>query len=591
MDVSDISKRYKHISTHEFTHNLFGDNSFHTSGGNHYSTSNICTFMGLQGGWGLMGNALSSLVSCNAYERWRLNWTSATYNPSGIRIQANGVNADVEKASGAKTFYLRDFVSTGDAIRIKLPYKENTASSNQYIWLENHQINSNSKLDFFQYTVGNTCIPDGTPGIYAYYQVGKDVLSGSYSSVWPSTETDNLKIISAEGNWDMIQDGTQNDCLNWGNRKVLKQVSENPLSGNNDQMQTFYNPTASSLTGNKHDDIDCYVKKYSNGTLNTSLPGLGDNSDAFSNNTKIGIVTNPASANTITYYVTQSSGNIISQTPSRNNRKIFLSGLQISFTVSGSNQFGSIYRVDISWDKYNVDRNVRWTGDIVLNETTILKSGDSMILNQNRTPNIKTRSSVTGEFSNATIFTCENNSHYTLEANSLVSLDEKSTFTLKSGSTLEINDGAKFIVKNGSKLNVESGATILIKGTGGILMKCTGTLCVNSGAILNLQDFPSCIQLLEAGSLNSACLTNLSSVKIGNGSVKSYTSNLTLSGTTISSDSYNSGISITSSNVTIQGTGTDVIYDATNDITINGTFEVPLGATFEAKICPSSCTN
>ena len=122
-------------------------------------------------------------------------------------------------------------------------------------------------------------------------------------------------------------------------------------------------------------------------------------------------------------------------------------------------------------------------------------------------------------------------------------------------------------------------------------MKCTGTLCVNSGATLNLQDFPSCIHLLEAGSLNSACLTNLSSVKTGNGSVKSYTSNLTLSGSTISSDSYNSGISITSSNVTIQGTGTDVIYEATNDITINGTFEVPIGATFEAKICSASCTN
>lgn len=57
VDVGDISKRYKHISIHEFAHNLFGDNSFHTSGGNHYGTSYICTFMGLQGGWGLMGCA------------------------------------------------------------------------------------------------------------------------------------------------------------------------------------------------------------------------------------------------------------------------------------------------------------------------------------------------------------------------------------------------------------------------------------------------------------------------------------------------------------------------------------------------------
>ena len=41
--------------------------------------------------------------------------------------------------AGEKTFTLRDFVTYGDVIRIKLPYKDSEFASNQYIWLENHQ--------------------------------------------------------------------------------------------------------------------------------------------------------------------------------------------------------------------------------------------------------------------------------------------------------------------------------------------------------------------------------------------------------------------------------------------------------------------
>lgn len=588
----DISKDYKHLSIHEFAHNLFGSNAFHTSGGNHYVwPGTACTFMGLQGGWGLMGAANSSLTTCNAFERWRINWTSATYNPTAIRIQANGTNSDIDNTSGRKVFYLRDFVSTGDAVRIKLPYKDNTTSSNQYIWLENHQIGTNGKLDFFRFKDYVNCFTQGTPGVYAYYQVGKDVLSGTTSGVvWPNNETDNLRVISAEGNWDMIFDGNQNDCPNWANRVVVKQIAENRLSGYNDQETVLYNTSSNTLIANAN-AFYIYVKKLINNTINGALPLHGDNNDAFTTNKKIGIATNPSSANTVTYYADQDSGNIIPNNAIKNTRKIYLSGLQILFEASGTNQFGSIFKVTIDWDKFDLNNDMRWTGNIVLKESAILKQSKSLLFNQNKTPNMETRSTATGQFSDATLFTCENNSRFTMEANSIVTLDEKSTFILKSGSTLEINDGAKFIVKNGSKLEVESGATILIKGTGSIIMKCLGTICVNSGAILNLQDFTSCIHFIGNGALASGCLSSLTSVITGKGSVQNHKSALNLTSSTISSDIYYSGTTITSTNVIIQGTGTDVVYDATNGVTINGNFDVPIGSTFEVKSSSTSCTN
>lgn len=579
----DISKRYKHLSIHEFAHNLFGPNDFHTSGGNHYfEPGTACTFMGLQGGWGLMGAANSSLVSCNGFERWRMNWTSPIYNPSALRIQANGVASDIDQSMGKRIFYLRDFVSTGDAIRIKLPYKDIIYSTNQYIWLENHQIGQNGKLDFFKYK-DEACIPQGISGVYAYHQVGKDVISGSYYDIWPSNETDNLRVISAEGNWDMVFDGNQSDCLSWGNRVVVKQLEENPLSGYNDQMTVFYNTATNQLTG-KVDDRFPVVKKYVDQTIDSALPHLGDNYDAFTHNTKMGIATNPPASNVVTYYANQNDGKIDPNNPNKNTRRVYLSGLQIMFEVFGADQFGSIYKVTIDWDKYDVDTDVRWTGDIVLKELVTLKQNKSIVFNQSRTPNQKYRSTSTGEFAEATVFSVKSGASFKMESNSKIVLDENSTFKLEAGSTFEIGDGAEFLVINSSKLIIETGANIIVKGKGAIVFKCGGSLCCNSGANINLQDKPSGIYFIDTGGLSIGCLSNISSVLTGDGEVRTYTSASSVSNRIISSDVAYIGNNISSTNVTIQGSGTDVIYSASNEVQINGTFEVPLGSTFVADI-------
>lgn len=147
------------IVVHEFSHVLFGSNHFHASGGNHYLGGNTNTWFGFEGGYGLMGGYNSGLVSCNSYERWRMNWTSPIHNPNGYEIQANGLPSDISKNDGPQSFTLRDFVTTGDAVRIKLPYVDEGAS-NQYIWLENHQIGENNKLDYLQWSLDHNLEPN-----------------------------------------------------------------------------------------------------------------------------------------------------------------------------------------------------------------------------------------------------------------------------------------------------------------------------------------------------------------------------------------------------------------------------------------------
>ena len=236
----DLSVKYTGIIFHEFSHQFFGGNEAHTSGGCMWKgDGGGITFLGNQCGYGIMGGGNSGLISCNGYERWRLHWKSDIYNSTNSYIAANNQVSDISKQDGSKTFLLRDFVTTGDVIRIKLPYKD-SGGLNQYIWLENHKIGLNGKLDFLQYSDTHDCRPKGDPGIYAYYQIGKDILTGEEGVVFPILQADNLKIISAEGNFDYVSDGWfQPICVAdpLGSYVYAAKVNEsNPFLGYNDVM-------------------------------------------------------------------------------------------------------------------------------------------------------------------------------------------------------------------------------------------------------------------------------------------------------------------------------------------------------------------
>ncbi len=240
MGSGDCTVWKKKIFTHEYAHFFLGGNEFHTSGGVTANDYNQNTFIGAQWGYGLFNGGLTS---CNGYERWRLGWYGNTNN--AYPIASNNENSDIlSEFTGEKTFTLRDFVTYGDVIRIRLPYKDSEFASNQYIWLENHQSGKNGKFDEPMYNQPGTCRDVAKAGIYSFYQVGKDILESTDPSlIYPTNEKDNLRIISAEGNYNVIYNANVQDCLGWAPSSSLRPQFEyttaNTFNGVNPETEVW----------------------------------------------------------------------------------------------------------------------------------------------------------------------------------------------------------------------------------------------------------------------------------------------------------------------------------------------------------------
>ncbi len=597
----------KSILTHEIAHFYLGGNDFHTSGGTTANDSFYNTFIGSQWGYGLFNGGLST---CNGYERWRLGWTGSSNN--AYPIASNNENSDITTFTGEKTFTLRDFVTYGDAIRIKLPYKDSENASNQFIWLENHQCGKNGKFDSFQYSTPNTCRDVDKAGIYSYYQVGKDVIESIiYDDVYPTgnkTEKDNLRIISAEGNYNVNFLGKYEDCLGWSGgsgRPRFEYATSNAFNGVNPETEVWapnYNystlaySSMHSFMGSKTKDGISYYDNF---------PWLGDgNFSAFipsESGKVIDISSNPSSINTTTCYSTRNSGVMSVMSTNRNTRKLYLTGLSIKMIdPEPSNTGMKAYTVKIRWDDYDVKQDVNWTGDIVLKEQLNLLQGKLLTLEQNKTVNQIDRDPVSGFFAKPTLFTCEANSTLNMRESSKIILKEKSSLILSSGAVTNLQNLSVIEVLNGSTLVVKAGATLNLIGSTKIIVKSGGYLCIESGANINLQDLQSFI-LLEQGAIlganpaifpSSNCVSSIG--KTGNGSiiygcVIDYENDVYIQNQTISSNKYIGGKNIFVGNHVTNTTpagdvlinnGANVIFDG-QTVTFDAGFECVGGSTYE----------
>ena len=497
----DFSVNPTGVVTHEIGHSLFGSNNFHTSGGNNRAGACTMPWMNIQGGYGLMGAAHSSLVCCNGYERWRMHWKhpAAPYYISAHDITNSGhLNSDVSREDGNQRFILRDFVTYGDAIRIKLPYKDNDITSNQYIWLEFHNIGNNGKLDFLQYS-NVECLYQGTPGIYAYYQIGRDVLEGMPSQVWDSRDRDNLRIISNEGFWDYgkypLTESTDFVCTgwNWENCYFVPEYS-NPFCGYQDQ-EMFIIPKEEDMDlGNTVDSVyknGQFVKTVpairetathnmiKNGRkITNSISWLGDAKDAFSTHRKLNMGTNPSTCNAKTYYTNsvEKSKFTFNSNTQYNNTTTYLTGLSIEMQPAGKD----IWLVDIRWDDYDIVNDTRWTGKIALkgSEQVNLTSGKSITLAQNRTPAQRYRDRESGYFAETTSLVCEAGSVFIQQPNSSLVVSEKSRFVVDNGAAYHLGDKAQILLKGKSSFYINPGSDFSVGESSKIVVGGLSTLYV-----------------------------------------------------------------------------------------------------------------
>ncbi|MCR5190950.1 MAG: hypothetical protein K6C07_06065, partial [Bacteroidales bacterium] len=518
---ANIGKNPTSIVCHEISHKLFGGNEFHTSGGNHRGGGkDQMPFLTLQGGYGLMGCANSSLVGCNGYERWRMHWKhpdAPDYITARDSTNSSHVVSDISRADGNRTFRLRDFVTWGDAVRIRLPYTDSNTCSNQYIWLENHKVGQNGKLDFLQYSNENTCRPMGARGIYAYYQIGRDTLTEirsefyspiMHSPVWYCHERDNLRQIPAEGYHDytLVTDSAHSyllNCINYQTHYYYHvQGTENPFNGYSD-LETQFNPAEGDDTLELKHEHYLWRKVVGNDILD-GLVNLGDNSDAFSCYSHINMGTNPSTCNAKVYYnclrEDSSSDYVSNRNNPRNVRHTWLSGLGITMEPLPDGDF----LVRVRWDDYDITNDAIWTGRVMLREEANLTRGHIITLTQNRTPEQPFRDSMSGEFAPVSRLRCLPGSVFRMGPQSSLLLDSKSSVLLDSGSTFVVGDSAEVHVGLGCTFEASRYANLRLGRHACIVVEDGGTLVLRNRSRFNRNAH---IRVLPGGRLIAAGAT------------------------------------------------------------------------------------
>jgi hypothetical protein len=436
------------ILLHEYSHMLFGGNNFH-AGGSHSKKAGHSYFPHIQCGWGMMGAAWKSFLTPNAWERRRLGWKPATKRYEISALDSSGTNEVSTDLDPVNTLHqgvyvIRDFMSTGDAVRIRLPQLPGNVFQ-QWLWIENHQTRSrnNSRFDQFQYE-DEDCMDKATPGLYMYIQVDKENLQGK--EIFDGY-ADYLHPLPANGLWDIVWGDTtvQNPwCINNHHYYPHRFVSDlaNPFSGNH-EMELVFN----DYNENGKIELEEYrvpaIRKTGN-RYQINLPVLGAREHAFTPTGKkrIGIDTNP-SANPLISSVT-ASGDLFPDAP--NNRTVYLNGISVTLMGYSENIQGALL-VKIRFDDFNINEKVRWCADTIVfapinkseNLVLTVHKNSSIHIDRGQTP---TRITNPEQWNNKLLFS------------------KPTVFVLMPGAVLYLKDNAELRIDNGSRIIVMSGSTI-----------------------------------------------------------------------------------------------------------------------------------
>ncbi|HRO99733.1 MAG TPA: hypothetical protein PLN54_09900 [Flavobacteriales bacterium] len=457
------------ILQHEFNHLLFGGNNFHVGGGN------AAQFMGhtlcVQGGWSMMGGSSSSLLTGNAWDRDRLGWhpPGITHRIRARSLQGQEVNADLDPYNGDTGVYvLRDFMTTGDALRFRLPHLPEDEYP-QWIWLENHQTRARNGIasDRFHWEDVTDCVSKATPGIYAYHQIARD---DRYGSDVFGGHADYLKPLLAGGAFDhrLRGDTVVFECL-FPNRTppyYTDRRSANPLTGNHDQELPMHDRNGDGRLGK----AEHYVPRIEirDGVWTDRASFFGDARHAFTpqGSARIGMTTNPSTANTLT--LLSNNSRVQHKGGKPDNRVVHLNGIAIELLEQRMN--GDIV-VRVRNDDHLLNGFVRWCADsIVLHRPPYhgrkaleITGGSTLLLDRSGTPTrVSDPVQENGRtwYSSPTAFTVSGGAHLHCHAGGRLELANGSRLHVMPGGVLELDTKAKVAVAKGCRIVEHPGATI-----------------------------------------------------------------------------------------------------------------------------------
>lgn len=491
------------ITIAEHLHAIFGGNNWHTANGRGEHT-----FLATSDSYSVTGQAPSTMLSACGWDRWMMNWKNPDkkFLISALNENNEEVNTElitIDSIPNGGTFILRDFMTTGDALRVKLPHinwEKKGDVKNQYLWIENRRMNPEYENYYTEDCADNNNgkFPNGTPGIYVYVQVGKDLKQGGeeiFNAGYPMPNSlgSFLFPLTAEGSydfsyaWDKIQEPS-GTCGNWGNRNLpidKAKSKPNPFTGFSD----LYEYVDSNNDGKLYsgDDLQSGLSEVVGDTVIHYFYSSGDWQDAFckeTGNIKLSLSSNPAPVTVYTQTTNYEAKNCYlekGKPASFENRTIWLNGL--SAEILDENVFGNgEMKIKIRWDDYNVSQNVRWCGNIALSPNDFDTLKPSLILEKNKTILLDRGYSPTkisaiekdinGRyiFTDSTVFTCLKNSFLLMNAGSEIIIDNGSRLILEAGSMLQMTKNNKIILRNGGDIKIKEGA-VLKKGKKCIIVK------------------------------------------------------------------------------------------------------------------------
>ncbi len=352
------------------------------------------------GAWGLAAAHGSSSICVNSWDRDKLGWARFL------------VNTDASTA-GDTVIVLHDFITTGEAARIKLPYV-----NGEYFLLEYH--NNTGWYDAV----------DGTQnGLYILHQSGQP--------------ENHLDMEEADGRWDFIvSDSIEfwEGCC--GKQPMVKRLDQNPFLGFGDhddlRMLKYENRDDAVLTQENMQRALAFVIEGEEHIIRCN----GDGKDGFTNEKGrniFNIATNPSTA---------------SNGVKLRSLITVLNGISVKVVSMEKD----CVTVQIRYHYFHVDQDVRWTGDIMLYDHLVIGRGKQLLLNQsvnfNRMYKQRPR----------TTFMVNESGTITIEKNARLILDEHSTLVLAGKAKIYLKEGAKLIVKNGSRIIGDSSHIIKAKG-------------------------------------------------------------------------------------------------------------------------------
>ena len=483
-----------HIIRHEYAHMLLGGNNFHTCGGG-WGTN---YWIPQTGGWALLGLYGSSLMCWSAWDRYRLGWKGVN-NAYDISVRdsvgINEVKGDIDINNGNGIYVLRDFVTTGDALRIKLPFIDEEKEYQEWIWLENHQGANNNNVEFDKWQYQDfECVEDFRPGLMAYIQINNNIRESQDYNLIFHQFADYLNPLPANGLWDrcFLTDSVNNGCVSYAWVRPMIRISENPLTGCSDQSRYTIDLDGDDKI-NKSDQVSNWIEIDGNDTLR-HLFQLGHSSHSFTldGNKKISIGTNPSSAPLINMV-----GDDNQYTNAKNLRKTYLNG--ISIEILEQNAINGNIRVRVRFDDVDVDRDVRWCSDSIVLNNIPTTSGYSLNVKQGKTIHVDQGLNATrmknpidyqGQklFASPTKFIVQPDVKIHLDTAASIVLDHSSKLHFRERSSCVIEDMGTLRVKSGTVLQLEDCASLVINGSGKLIVEEGAELRISPLATLAFQN-------------------------------------------------------------------------------------------------------